>query len=113
MGNVGTLPTSCVSQWVVMHFPTSKEDFTSGVTNWVQTVFAVYIILIDVLSDVFRRVQSVIIVIRRHGIIINLCVSAFWTIFRISRIMDFRILIYSDYHLFWLFCALTCHYVYY
>ena len=27
--------------------------------------------------------------------------------------MDFGILIYSDYHLFWLFCALTCYYVYY
>ena len=26
--------------------------------------------------------------------------------------MDFRILIYSDYHLFWLFGVLICYYVY-
>ena len=48
-------------------------------------------------------VQSVIIVRRRHEIIINLCVSHFGFFFWISRIMDFGILIYSDYHLLWLF----------
>ena len=39
-------------------------------------------------------------------------VSHIWTIFRISRIIYFRILIYSDYHLFSLFCVLICYYVY-
>ena len=48
-------------------------------------------------------VQPVIIVRRRHEIIINLCVSHFGKKIRISRIMDFRILIYSDYYLLWLF----------
>ena len=39
-------------------------------------------------------------------------VSHIWTIFRINRIIYFRILIYSTYHLFWLFCVLICYYVY-
>ena len=39
-------------------------------------------------------------------------VSHIWTIFRISRTIYFRILIYSAYHLFWLFCVLICYYVY-
>ena len=38
-------------------------------------------------------------------IIINLCVSHFDNILE-CRMMDFRIIIYSDCHLFWLFCAL-------
>ena len=79
MGNVGTLQTSCVSQWVVMHFPNFKGRFyiIYGV-HWLSSVFADYISLIDVFSYIFRRgVQSVIIVPRRHEIIINLCVSHF------------------------------------
>ena len=59
-----------------------------------------FISLIDVFSDVFRRGTASH---HRHEIIINLCVSHFGYFFRISRIMDFRILIYSGYHLLWLF----------
>ena len=36
-------------------------------------------------------------------------VSHIWTIFRISRIIYLSILIYSDYHLFCLFCVLICY----
>ena len=39
-------------------------------------------------------------------------VSHIWIIFRISRIICFRILIYRDYHLLWLFCVMLCYYVY-
>ena len=58
--------------------------------------------------------QSVIIVQHCQEVNINL-----WTIFRVSIIMDLRILIYSEYkilgamfYLFWLFCVLICYYVY-
>ena len=44
-------------QWVVMHSPTSKEDFTYGVISYV-LCFADYISLIDVFSNVFRRGYS-------------------------------------------------------
>ena len=29
----------CVSQRVVMHFPNLKEDFTSGITNYVERFY--------------------------------------------------------------------------
>ena len=68
-----------------------------------RAVFAEYIILIDVFSDVFRR--GTVSYHRKtspwnHYKLVCL---TFWIIFRISRIMDFRIRIYSDYHLLWLF----------
>ena len=85
-----------MSQRVVMHFPNLKEDIASGITTLVLEDF---ISLIDVFSDVFRRGTAN----HRHEIIINLCVSHFGYFFRISRIIDFRILNYSDYYLLWLF----------
>ena len=41
-----------------------------------------------------------------------MCVSHIRAISWISIVMDFFIPIYSDYHLFWLFCVLICYYVY-
>ena len=71
-------------------------------------MFADYISLIDVFSNVFQKGYSQLSLCdNAMKIIINFCVSHLDNISD-KQIMDFHILIYSDCHLFWLFYALIC-----
>ena len=65
----------------------------------------------DVISDVSERRTVQLSLCTLPGNQYKL-VSHIWTMFRISIIIYIRILIYSDYHLFWSFCVLICYYVY-
>ena len=92
--------TLCITAGGNAFAPTSKK--TSH--QVLRTVLADFISLIDVFSDVFRR--GTVSYHRKtspwnHYKLVCL---TFWIIFfQISRIMDFRILINSDYYLLWLF----------
>ena len=83
-----------------MHSPNFKEDFAYGIMTLELEDFTS---LIDVFTDVFRRGTA-----NHHPMTspwnhYKLVCLTFWKKIRISRIIDFRILNYSDYYLLWLF----------